>query len=345
MTVITKPLSQQEKEKKDEVNEKPMEEVSLSGGEKSLDVEAPNEGRISVITATASPTTAKSSHLCLVVSIMLATALGLSILGYYQLRHHQNPSSYRGSCRIPCPRRQPQLCPRRSGLRDERGRHSQDAVLVVGDFGGYRGDTNEPEPLIRTDFEIDQSSESLTETVEQDGTLELEYELDLEHESFELIQMPELSSGMYVHDFMLNKTAIIDNKRCFVMRLDRSEISPPRSFLDIITKMKDGYELDLEEIQHDMMIVLPELTQDELRNEYGVIIGRVCNDKTTYKLEPMAVPENMIEVLELDVENDRLVKRSVESPADVEFVEISNKVIKYNIKNFNVLPNNKITIG
>ena len=41
MTVITKPLSQQEKEKKDEIDEKPMEEVSLSGEGKTLvDVES-----------------------------------------------------------------------------------------------------------------------------------------------------------------------------------------------------------------------------------------------------------------------------------------------------------------
>ena len=46
MTIITKPLSQQEKEKK---NETPMEEVSL----KRVDVEAPPAARISVITASA----------------------------------------------------------------------------------------------------------------------------------------------------------------------------------------------------------------------------------------------------------------------------------------------------
>lgn len=47
MTVITKPLSQQEKEKKKD--ETPMEEVSL----KRVDVEAPPAARISVITASA----------------------------------------------------------------------------------------------------------------------------------------------------------------------------------------------------------------------------------------------------------------------------------------------------
>ena len=41
MTVITKPLSQQEKEKKDELSEKSQEEVCLkSDGKNSSDVEA-----------------------------------------------------------------------------------------------------------------------------------------------------------------------------------------------------------------------------------------------------------------------------------------------------------------
>ena len=50
MTIITKPLSQQEKEKKDDTR---MEVISLKGGGKKLDVEAPTEGRVSVITGSA----------------------------------------------------------------------------------------------------------------------------------------------------------------------------------------------------------------------------------------------------------------------------------------------------
>ena len=41
MTVITKPLSQQEKEKKHEIDEKSMEEVSLSGEGKIVVVVEP----------------------------------------------------------------------------------------------------------------------------------------------------------------------------------------------------------------------------------------------------------------------------------------------------------------
>ena len=48
--------------------------------------------------------------------------------------------------------------------------------------------------------------------------------------------MPDVSSGMYIHDFMVDRTAIIENNRCFVMVMDRNEIAPPRNFLDIIMR-------------------------------------------------------------------------------------------------------------
>jgi hypothetical protein len=41
----------------------------------------------------------------------------------------------------------------------------------------------------------------------QDGGIGLEYELDLEMETFEMTQMPELSRGKYLHDFKV----IIEN--------------------------------------------------------------------------------------------------------------------------------------
>jgi hypothetical protein len=163
--------------------------------------------------------------------------------------------------------------------------------------------------------------------------------MDLEEETFELIQMPDVSSGMYVHDFTVNRTAIIEDNRCFVMVMDRNEIAPPRSLLDILRKTtKDGYELDLDEIQHDMMIVLPELTQDDLLKEYGLFIGRACHDKTAYKLEP--VPEEIVSLqnLENSLEDEIEFGRNKRSaPLKKTFYEVSAKFVRYNILNFNKL--------
>ena len=125
-----------------------------------------------------------------------------------------------------------------------------------------------------------------------DGSIEFDYELDLDYEEFESFELPELSKGRYLHDFkvktfnpmlacacmqeyiileiplpfsmvQVNQTAIIDpeDNRCFLLPLDRDEIPKPRSLFDIIANMKNGaYELDIQEIRHDTRVVLPSIT-------------------------------------------------------------------------------------
>ena len=85
------------------------------------------------------PNTGKSSHLCLVVSVMLATALALSVLGYYQLNRGHHFARYRGSCRLPCHMRRQQVCPMKSRLRDGGQRQAQEGVVVMGNLGEWKG--------------------------------------------------------------------------------------------------------------------------------------------------------------------------------------------------------------
>jgi len=354
MTVITKPLSQQEKEKKKD--ETPMEEVSL----KRVDVEAPPAARISVITASARPNTGKSSHLCLVVSVMLATALALSVLGYYQLNRGHHFARYRGSCRLPCHMRRQQVCPMNSRLRDGGQRQTQEGVIVMGNLGEWKDRNNEPEPLIREDIEVDHdtiiSDMKTGETMDGEETFEYTFEMDMEHETYELIQMPEISTGLYLHDFIFNRTAIIEKNRCFAMLLDRNEIAPPRSLRDLIERTgKDGFELDLDEVEKEMMVIEPALTNEEVYKQNGAIISSACSGKTTYSLEP--VPEHVVEDIQeiedakedvqdaiqgiddglldnFDVDFDATrKKRSAESPKKM-FQEINKKFIKINIVNY-----------
>ena len=40
--------------------------------------------------------------------------------------------------------------------------------------------------------------------VNQNGGLELDYELDLDLEEFESLQLPEISHGRYLHDFKVS---------------------------------------------------------------------------------------------------------------------------------------------
>ena len=151
--------------------------------------------------------------------------------------------------------------------------------------------------------------------------------------------MPDVSSGMYIHDFMVDRTAIIENNRCFVMVMDRNEIAPPRNFLDILMKTtKDGYELDLDEIQHNMMIALPELTYDALLKDFGWFIGRACRDKSSYKLEPLPEEIASIQNLETAMENEMESGRHKRSTENAKiFQEISKSLISYKIVNYDAL--------
>merc|ERR1712126_389860 len=107
-----------------------------------------------------------------------------------------------------------------------------------------------------------------------DGKFEFKYEMDLEQETFELIQMPDISSGQYVHDFTVNRTAIVEENRCFVMVMDRSEIAPPRNLFDLLSKTtNDGYE---------MKITLPTLTSEDVFKKYGWFIGRASQGRIVY---------------------------------------------------------------
>lgn len=354
MTIITKPLSQQEKLEKQRNVEKSMEDVSLSD---SVDVEAKR-----TVYCYTRGKKSSSTNTCIVITVMIVTCVALALLGYYQFAcfrkdvrenlrkthmqhlrtkpqnshqkhqpsetvrnikpradksHHefQNSDSaltssstsvdkyHRGSCRLPCNIQETlqKLCPRRSGSRNVPPNDvlpgqlpKEGASLVLGGIGDWR-DSKEENPLVSSQVEIERSSQTETDTYGDNGTFEVTYTMDLEQETFELIQMPEISSGVYIHDFTVNRTAIIEENRCFVMVMDRNEIAPPRSFYDMIQNIKqDGYELNLDEVQHDMMIVLPELNEDQVFKEYGLFVGRLCKGKTVLKLAP--VPEEIASV-------------------------------------------------
>ena len=69
----------------------------------------------------------------------------------------------------------------------------------------------------------------------------------------------------------MNKTLILDNEneRCFIMDLDRNEIEPPKTFMEVINKLRNGaYNLDFDEIRHDTRVVLPPLESVEF-SDYG----------------------------------------------------------------------------
>ena len=85
----------------------------------------------------------------MIVTCMLATCLGLTILGYHQLHNRYHPVK-RGTCRLPCHMRrqhqQLQLCPKRANYLSQQSKEvligqppKDGAALVYGDLGYRQG--------------------------------------------------------------------------------------------------------------------------------------------------------------------------------------------------------------
>lgn len=80
----------------------------------------------------------------------------------------------------------------------------------------------------------------------QPDTFYEEFDIDLEFGEYEKIDIPDFSKGRkgrFIHDFVINKTAIVDldDHRCFVLDLNRSQVLPPSDLYDKITKIGSGY--------------------------------------------------------------------------------------------------------
>lgn len=74
-----------------------------------------------------------------------------------------------------------------------------------------------------------------------------------------------------------------EGKRCFIMPLDREAVLPPRSLMDLVNKMRDGYyEVDMDTVKQNMRVVLPPLHDFSM---VGVYIARECQRYPTYMLE------------------------------------------------------------
>jgi len=181
---------------------------------------------------------------------------------------------------------------------------------------------------------------------EAERNFELDFDIDMEEEREEL-QMPELSRGKYLHDFKMNKTAIIDHgkKRCFVFDLNRKHIASPRSLFELLHGMIKGtFGINIQQVREDMELKFPAVNNF---NEYGAVIKNVCDGMATYRLVPATPTKDWKVAIEdgnIDITNQREKKvgpsrnkRSVKeevgkAPAD-NYLEFAGKYIQYNIVN------------
>lgn len=122
-----------------------------------------------------------------------------------------------------------------------------------------------------------------------------EFELDLANDNYEKINVPDFRDGRrgrFIHDFNSNVTGIIDidDRRCFVMPLNRRAVLPPRSLFDLIHKIWDGYyKVDTEVVRETMRVVTPPLTDMQ---SVGTYIARECKFLPVYKLEKYEPPQS-----------------------------------------------------
>nr|ACO11058.1 Integral membrane protein 2B [Caligus rogercresseyi] len=241
-----------------------------------------------------------SQTFLLLIGIVAMTVGFMGATHLYKQLEYQ--SSFRGVCRIPYQK-----------LLDT------SSAMVTGDFKNH-----ENHDKVYSSMNPWVQRSSVAEKIMVGDSVELDYELDIENNAYESLEIPEISRGRYLHDFKMNKTAIIDPKasRCFVMPLNREEIEPPRSLVDIIKKMRDGtYKLDFRKIRKDTRVVLPALTD---LTDYGFFIEKSCYDKKTYRLE--------------EATGTRFI-RSAEEKHEIfvePFIELAGKtVLTYNIINLN----------
>ena len=182
--------------------------------------------------------------------------------------------------------------------------------------------------------------EPLTPVIKDRLTVtEFDYELDLDLEEIEEFALPELSRGRYLHDFTVNKTAIVDadGGRCFITTLDRDQFPRPKSLFDILVSLQEGnFELDIDELRVETRVELPPLANPLGEARYGHFIPAICEDYVNYvlvdadKVQTKIVTEEEIRILS---------KRSVGRRGDFDFAEFSGKnIIEYKILNLNEAP-------
>ncbi|XP_048250003.1 integral membrane protein 2C-like [Haliotis rufescens] len=110
-----------------------------------------------------------------------------------------------------------------------------------------------------------------------------------EADSYERLQVPkfdECDETDVWHDFQQNYTAIVDHVRasCYVMKLNRSLIAPPRDVIDLINKLgREGYYLPRADVVREKYtVVTPPMGDLKVLGPY---IMRECFWYNTFRLE------------------------------------------------------------
>jgi len=293
MTVLTKPLTGVQLLKKPEDSlqvDKMMEEVGL-GPDVEEEVDARIYNRVTRV--------GRLTNFCLIVSLMALLILGVGA-GVHSYRVFVLRNTYAGTCQLPLKEFFAENTIIGASIKErERLREPYSSLLE----GGAHPDTDSTLQLV-PDFK---------------KLFEFDFDIDVEEENYEVVELPEIFLGRYMHDFQANLTVIIDSlrSRCFVLPLDRTLVPPPRNMFDLLMKMKQGvYNLNFSEIKKNYRVMEGEV---ENLDELGYFVPRACFNKQTYRLEELM--------------GDIIVKREAAEKLETYGELIGSTMVQYHIVN------------
>ncbi|XP_069104509.1 integral membrane protein 2B-like [Argopecten irradians] len=122
-------------------------------------------------------------------------------------------------------------------------------------------------------------------------TVKMEEMIEVTDNVFERISMPEIDDilkSLILHDFERNKSAIVDyhDRVCYVMNLNRNEVSPPRNLIDLLNKINSGYYLPRANVlKRKYRVVSPALDNITYLGPY---IVNECSNYKTFQLMRLA---------------------------------------------------------
>ncbi|KDR10662.1 integral membrane protein 2B [Zootermopsis nevadensis] len=297
MTIITKPITDK---KSDTLDEPLVDNEQVEDLPPKVDLEAGTQLRPQYFVLKARARRVSiATTVCIFLTALLVMSVGI-IGGAYLYRQFARSQMhrFRGWCTIPY--------------------EGTKATM-------YMDDQTNPNQHHASHFADHDLFKSLTKSSQDEdksnGFFQEEFEIDLENEKYEKINVPDFRDGQrgrFIHDFSSNKTGIIDmdGHRCFVMPLNRQRVLLPRSMFDLIRKLWDGsYEVDTDVVRETMRVVTPPITDFE---NVGYYISRECSGFPTYMLEKVTTS---------------VFKRSAEEDNKLFAVYAGDKILQFNIVN------------
>lgn len=297
MTILTKLPSEAEKKKEAEANAAPLVQVDMeSEGNQGQGGDEPDLHLAYVSLSGRVMRLSRATYLCLVLSLTLATMLGLMAALHVYRSAFIRSRNFCGTYRVPLTH----------GIIPEN-------TVVAANFQNPR---EEDDTFKLSMFALFNANPPAPQLKANQRDFEFDFELDLDQNEFESFELPEIFLGRYMHDFKVNHTVIIDTlgKKCFLMGLDRNLIPAPKNVFDILLKMREGdFDIDYEEIRKSYRVAGGAL--DSFLPSHGTFIPDACRDKPTYRIEETIV-----------------VKRDADSHSSKFGEYVGSKLITYDIQ-------------